>query len=135
VFRRARQAAGTITGTLLARPLLCELLSGIATILERNIPLDFTREFKRQSWAKRERLGELMRAEFPVLSRDEAWDFAGAVVFTLAGLWPYTRPTEAVATVLAEAGMPPAQESIGTTLRDMLARQLAGTLALKEPDL
>jgi AcrR family transcriptional regulator len=127
---RPRQAAGTITGTLLARPLLCELLSGIATILERNIPLDFTREFKRQSWANRERLGELTRAEFPALSRDDAWDFAGAVVFTLAGLWPYARPTDAVATVLAEAGMPPALESIGTTLRDMLARQLVGTLAL-----
>jgi AcrR family transcriptional regulator len=131
---RARQAADAIAGTLLARPLLCELLSGIATILERNIPLDFTREFKRQSWAKRERLGELVRAEFPALRREDAWDFAGAVVFTLAGLWPYTRPTEAVATVLAEAGMPPALESIGTTLRDMLVRQLAGTLALAASD-
>jgi hypothetical protein len=30
--------------------------------------------------------------------------------------------------------MPPVLESIGTTLRDMLARQLAGTLALAEPD-
>jgi AcrR family transcriptional regulator len=131
---RPRQAADAMAGTLLARPLLCELLSGIATILERNIPLDFTREFKRQSWAKRERLGKLMRAEFPALRRDDAWDFAGAVVFTLAGLWPYTRPTAAVATVLAEAGMPSALESIGTTLRDMLVRQLAGTLALAEPD-
>jgi AcrR family transcriptional regulator len=131
---RPRQAAGTITDTLLARPLLCELLSAIATILERNIPLDFTREFKRQSWAKRERLAELMRAQFPALRRADAWDFAGSVVFTLAGLWPYTRPTDAVATVLAEAGMPPALESIGTILRDMLVRQLVGTLALAEPD-
>jgi AcrR family transcriptional regulator len=131
---RPRQAADAIAGTLLTRPLLCELLSGIATILERNIPLDFTREFKRQSWANRERLGALVRAEFPALRRDDAWDFAGAVVFTLAGLWPYTRPTDAVATVLAEAGMPPAQESIGTTLRDMLVRQLAGTVALATSD-
>jgi AcrR family transcriptional regulator len=130
---RPRQAADAMAGTLLARPLLCELLSGIATILERNIPLDFTREFKRQSWANRERLGELVRAEFPSLRRDDAWNFAGAVVFTLAGLWPYTRPTDAVATVLAEAGMPPALESIGTTLRDMLVRQLIGTLALAAP--
>jgi Tetracyclin repressor-like, C-terminal domain len=74
-----------------------------------------------------------VRTEFPALRRDDAWDFAGAVVFTLAGLWPYTRPTDAVATVLAEAGMPPALESIGTTLRDMLVRQLTGTLALTAP--
>jgi AcrR family transcriptional regulator len=130
---RPRQAAGVIAATLLARPLLCELLSGIATILERNIPLDFTREFKQRSWANRERLGELLRAEFPALRRDDAWDCAGAVVFTLAGLWPYTRPTDAVATVLAEAGMPPAMESIAATLRDMLVRQLVGTLALADP--
>jgi AcrR family transcriptional regulator len=132
-FTRPRQAVATITGTLLARPLLCELLSAIATILERNIPLDFTREFKRQSWANRERLGELARAEFPSLTRDDGWDFAGSVVFTLAGLWPYGRPTEAVATVLAEAGMSPAAESIARTLREMLVRQLIGTLALTEP--
>jgi hypothetical protein len=56
------------------------------------------------------------------------------VVFTLAGLWPYTRPTDAVATVLAEAGMPPARESIGTSLREILVRQLIGTLALAEDE-
>jgi AcrR family transcriptional regulator len=132
---RPRQAADAIARTLLARPLLCELLSAIATILERNIPLDFTREFKRQSWANRERLGELVRSEFPALGRDDAWDFAGAVTFTLAGLWPYTRPTDAVAAVLAEAGMPPAMESVSATLRNMLAGQLAGTLALADRDL
>jgi hypothetical protein len=54
------------------------------------------------------------------------------VVFTLAGLWPYSRPTEAVATVLAEAGMRPAPESIATSLREMLVRQFVGTLALTE---
>jgi AcrR family transcriptional regulator len=130
---RPERVAATITDTLLERPLLCELLSGIATILERNIPLEFTREFKRQSWANRRRLGELVRTELPALGHDRAWEFAGSVTFTLAGLWPYTRPTEAVATVLAEAGMPSAAESIGTTLRDMVARQLVGTLALAEP--
>jgi AcrR family transcriptional regulator len=133
-FTRPRQAVAAITGTLLARPLLCELLSAIATILERNIPLDFTREFKRQSWANRERLGELVRAQFPALSRDDGWDFAGSATFTLAGLWPYSRPTEAVATVLAEAGMPPAPESIATSLHEILVRQLVGTLALTEPE-
>jgi hypothetical protein len=133
-FARPQRAVTTITDTLLARPLLCELLSTIATILERNIPLDFTREFKRQSWANRERLGELVRAQFPSLSRDDGWDFAGAVVFTLAGLWPYVRPTDAVATVLAEAGLQPAAQSIATTLREMLVRQLVGVLALAEPD-
>jgi AcrR family transcriptional regulator len=133
-FARPRQAVTAITGTLLARPLLCELLSAIATILERNIPLEFTREFKRQSWANRERLGELVRAQFPSLRREDGWDFAGTVVFTLAGLWPYARPTDAVATVLAEAGMPPARETIAASLRDILIRQLVGTLALAEPD-
>jgi AcrR family transcriptional regulator len=130
---RPQRAVAAITGSLLARPLLCELLSGIATILERNIPLGFARDFKQRSWSHRERLGDLMRAEFPALRRDDAWDFAGSVVFTLAGLWPYTRPNEVVVTVLREAGMPLASESVGTTLRDMLTRQLIGALVLAEP--
>jgi AcrR family transcriptional regulator len=133
-FAHPRRAVTTITDTLLARPLLCEVLSAIATILERNIPLDFTREFKRQSWANRERLGDLVREQFPSLGREDGWDFAGTVVFTLAGLWPSTRPTDAVATVLAEAGLPPARESIGTSLREILVRQLIGTLALAEDE-
>jgi AcrR family transcriptional regulator len=131
-FARPLRVVTAITDTLLARPLLCELLSAIATILERNIPLDFTREFKRQSWAHRERLGGLVREQFPSLRREDGWDFAGTVVFTLAGLWPYTRPTGAVATVLAEAGMPPARDSIDASLREILVRQLVGTLALAE---
>jgi hypothetical protein len=34
--------------------------------------------------------------------------------------------------VLAEAAVPPARESIGTSLREILVRQLVGTLALAE---
>src|ERR1700744_4850692 len=80
--------------------------------------------------ARRPARAGLVRTQFGVLSRDDAWEFAGTVVFTLAGLWPCTRPTEAVATVLAEAGMPPAAESVGTSLRHIVGRQLVGALVL-----
>jgi hypothetical protein len=56
------------------------------------------------------------------------------VVFTLAGLWPYTTPTPTVTTVLAEAGMPPARESVSATLHDIMVRQLVGALTLADAD-
>ncbi|MGW7545517.1 TetR family transcriptional regulator [Streptomyces sp. NPDC054770] len=129
---RPRRVAAVLAGTLLARPLLCELMSGIATILERNIPVEFAREFKRQTYANRRRLADLVRAEFPAFSEGDSWDFSVTVQFTLTGLWPFTRPTDAIATVMRELGQSLAPESFRQTLQDIFLRQILGVLSLAE---
>ncbi|MEV4756042.1 TetR family transcriptional regulator [Micromonospora sp. NPDC049559] len=128
-YAREIRTASVIADSLVRRPLLCELVSAMASILERNISVEFARTFKRRAAANSDRLAGLVRAELPRLSADAAAHFAGAVFVIVAGLWPYATPTEAVATVTAEMGAPPAEVMFPRGLRDGLVNQLVGLSA------
>ncbi|WP_410572168.1 TetR family transcriptional regulator [Amycolatopsis sp. cmx-4-61] len=121
-FAREARIAGTIAATLTGRRVLCELLSAMAPVLERNIPVDYARSFKRRAAANTGRLGELVRARVPELPPGAARHFAHAVVVVLSGSWPAAHPTAAVAAV--EQGDPPAFE-----LAEGLTNLLAGLVA------
>jgi AcrR family transcriptional regulator len=128
-FAREERLAGTLATSLAERPLLCDLVSSMGAVLERNISLEFARGFKRRAAANTERLGTLVRKRIPELSPDAAAHFAGAVVIVVSGLWPYANPTDAVATAAAELGGPPAGELFTTALAEGLANLLAGLVA------
>ncbi|NBH12486.1 TetR family transcriptional regulator [Amycolatopsis sp. SID8362] len=126
LFERENQVAGTIASTLAERRLLCELISAMAPVLERNISLDFARGFKHRAAANLERLASLVRAGVPELSADAARVFARAVVVVVSGAWPYANPTEAVALATAEAGGAPGFEAV---VAENLTNLLAGLVA------
>ncbi|MGW4465719.1 TetR family transcriptional regulator [Micromonospora sp. NPDC004704] len=125
-YQRETRVATLIADSLSKQPLLCELISTMAGTLERNISLDFARTFKRRASANTDRLTDLVRAQLPHLGRPAAAHFAGAAFVIVAGLWPYVAPTEAVATVTAELGAPPAEVSFPHNLREALVNQLIG---------
>ncbi|GHG45933.1 MULTISPECIES: TetR/AcrR family transcriptional regulator [Amycolatopsis] len=123
-FAREERIAGTIAATLAARPVLCELLSAMAPVLERNIPVEFARSFKRRAAANTERLGELVRVRVPELPPDAARHFARGVVVLVSGTWPAAHPTAAVAA--AEQGEPPVfglAEGLTNLLAGLVARR------------
>ncbi|MBE1498328.1 AcrR family transcriptional regulator [Amycolatopsis lexingtonensis] len=123
---REERIAGTIASTLAERRLLCELISAMAPVLERNISLDFARGFKHRAAANLERLASLVRAGVPELSADAARVFARSVVVVVSGAWPYANPTEAVALATAEAGGAPGFEAV---VAENLTNLLAGLVA------
>ncbi|QQQ75539.1 TetR family transcriptional regulator [Saccharothrix sp. 6-C] len=128
----AADAVGTATAvatTLLGRPLLCELVSGMAGVLERNIRVDFARVVKRRAAEHRGRLADLVRVAVPVLDEAAAHHFAGVVVVMTAGLWPHANPTDAVAQVMRELGGPPAGELVREGLTEGLVNHLVGLVA------
>ena len=118
--------AGVVARSLLGRPLLCELFSGMAGVLERNIPVESARVFKRRAHAHTGRLAGLVRVRVPVLDEAAARHFAGAVLVMTAGLWPHAKPTEAVAQAVRELGGPPAEELVREGLTEGLVNQLVG---------
>ncbi|MFB9688498.1 TetR family transcriptional regulator [Amycolatopsis plumensis] len=123
-FAREERIAGTLAATLAARPVLCELLSAMAPVLERNIPVEFARSFKRRAAANTERLGELVRVRVPELPPDAARHFARGVVVLVSGTWPAAHPTAAVAA--AEQGGPPVfglAEGLTNLLAGLVARR------------
>ncbi|MEU9885293.1 TetR family transcriptional regulator [Sphaerisporangium sp. NPDC051011] len=125
-YAREEAVARAVADTLIARPMLCELLSAMAGVLERKISVDFARRFKERAMGNVRRLGELVGRHLPALEGAVAEHFAGAVIIVLSGLWPYAHPTEAVARVAAELGLPPAEEAFPTNLRDGLTTYITG---------
>lgn len=121
-YAREERVAGTIAATLAGRRLLCELVSAMAPVLERNISPEFARDFKKRSFANTERLAVLVRTRVPELSAEGARQFALGVVIVVSGAWPYANPTAAVAAAAAEAGGVP-------TFADGLAEGLTNLLA------
>ncbi|MET1074258.1 MAG: TetR family transcriptional regulator [Umezawaea sp.] len=123
-------AVGTAIATsLTAEPLLCELISTTVAVLERNISVEFARVFKRRVLANTNRLAALVAREVPGLGDAQVAHFAGAVFVLVAGLWPCSNPTEAVATAMAELGLPPARRMFVDGLVDGLVHQLIGLSA------
>ncbi|MFI5591892.1 TetR family transcriptional regulator [Amycolatopsis sp. NPDC051758] len=125
-FAREERVAGVIATTLASRRLLCELVSAMAPVLERNIPVEFARDFKTRAAANTERLGSLVRVRVPELSPEGARHFALGVVVLVSGAWPFANPTEAVAVAAAELGGAPA---FATALAEGLTNLLAGLVA------
>ncbi len=128
-FAREERLAGVLAESLLARRRFCELISAMASVLERNISLDFARTFKRRAAANTQRLADLVNAQIPELTPAGAAHFAGGVFVIVAGMWPYANPTEAVATVAVELGASPADAMVREGLTEGLANLLAGLVA------
>ncbi|WP_192746403.1 TetR/AcrR family transcriptional regulator [Amycolatopsis roodepoortensis] len=119
------RVAAVIATSISRQRLLCELISTMAAVLERNISVETARAFKTRAADRTERLAGLVRAHAP-LDAEAAGHFAKAVFILVAGLWPYANPGEAVATVLAERGMPAGPAMFVDGLTEGLANQLVG---------
>ncbi|WP_018350319.1 TetR/AcrR family transcriptional regulator [Longispora albida] len=128
-FAAEIHAATEVAASLTARPQLCELISVTGGVLEKNIPLADARQFKERSAAHQGRLATIVRDRLPGLPEDAARHFAMSVFVTVAGLWPYASPSDAVAQVMTERGLPPAGELFASALTEALANQLTGLSA------
>jgi AcrR family transcriptional regulator len=94
--RRAEQFAGTLAGSLAARPVLCDLLSAQAAVLEHNVSTEAIVSFKRRGVGSAAALVGLVRQALPELSDDDAWRLVvGALVLT-SSLWAHATPPRAV---------------------------------------
>jgi AcrR family transcriptional regulator len=125
-YGRAIAVATAVADSLVAQPLLCELFSAMAGVLEHNISVEYARDFKLRAMANTRRLGDAVLAELPHLGIDGATHFAGAVVVVVSGLWPFARPSEAMARACAELGHPPAERLFPERLTEGLVNQLIG---------
>ena len=124
--RRAGQLAATISESLAARPVLCDLMSAQAAVLEHNVSVETVTRYKLAGMADADAFGGVVRSALPELSADDAWRYTiGAWVMTSA-LWSHARPPEAVLQAFAaDARLAQAQLDFQPTLEDYLT-----TLAL-----
>lgn len=126
------RVAGAVADSLVDRQLLCELLGSMAGVLERNISLDFARDFKARAMGRIAELAQLVARQLPWLPREFTEFFAQGALTLAAGMYPFSVPTEPVRAAIAELGFPDPGERFGDGLRIGLVTWLIGAAAQTE---
>ena len=127
---RVERVATAIAATLAARPMLCELASASAGVLERNISAAVAARFKRAALANTATLGRLVHGPVPELGEPAGQRFAGAAVLMAGAVWAAARPSAAMlAAYEADRALAAMRLDFTAGLRELLATLLAGFLA------
>jgi AcrR family transcriptional regulator len=127
---RGRALAAAMASSLAARPMLCDLLSAQAAVLERNVSPQVAAQYKRASVAGIDALGRLVRRCLPELGEADAGRLAGATVLMTAALWPHTHPSAAMlAAYEADPELAALRLDFAATLSEVLEVLVAGLLA------
>jgi AcrR family transcriptional regulator len=130
VASRADQLAAVVAASLAARPMLCDLISAQAAVLERNVSPQVAAQYKRASIAGISALGALLLRSVPELGEPDAFRLAGAAVMTTAAVWPHTQPSAAMlAAYAADPALAAMRLDFTATLREVLEVLTAGLLA------
>ncbi|MBE1548916.1 AcrR family transcriptional regulator [Mycobacterium sp. OAS707] len=123
------RVATMIADSLEGRQSLCELVASMAVVLERNISYDFARDFKARATARIAELAQLVATHLPWLPRDFADFFAEGALTLLAGMYPFSVPTEPVRAAIAELGITEPEQRFRDGLRIGLSTWLIGAAA------
>ncbi len=127
---RADQLAAALASSLAARPMLCDLISAQAAVLERNVSPQVAAQYKRASMAGIAELGRLVSEWVPELGEPDAFRLAGAMVMMTSALWPHTQPSVAMlAAYEADPELAAMRLDFTSTIREVLEVMMAGLLA------
>jgi len=123
------RVAAAVADSLVERQLLCELVSSMAGVLERNISFDSARDFKARALGRITELAKLVAGQLPWLPREFTEFFAEAALTLAAGMYPFSVPTEPVRAAMGQLAMPDPGERFGEGLRIGLITWLIGAAA------
>ncbi|MGW6282764.1 TetR family transcriptional regulator [Kribbella sp. NPDC055071] len=126
---RAEQLVETVVDTLVARPVLCDLISAQASVLERNISTETALTFKRAAVVSLERMIEVVLRALPELGPGRARDFIAAASMFAGAIWTHAHPVPAIiAAYEADPAVGALRMEFEPTLRDNLRLLLYGVL-------
>jgi AcrR family transcriptional regulator len=110
--------------SLAERPVLCELWSILAAVLERNVSPEMIRGFKLGNREQLHRLAHLIAERLPGLDDAAAVELANTSVVVIIGLWPFANPTPAVVEAIADPRLTSSHvdfaESFSRTMRVLI---------------
>jgi AcrR family transcriptional regulator len=132
VTTRCVRLAAAVAASLASRPMLCDLISSQAAVLERNVSPEVAARYKRASIAGITALGVLMLRCVPELGEQDAFKLAGATIMTTGALWPHAQPSAALlAAYAADPELAAMRLDFTATIGEMLEVMSAGLLARK----
>ena|SRR5262245_8975028 len=126
---RGALLAAVVTETLVRHPLLCELMSASAAVLERNISTEVARTYKAAALENTVKLSAITRRCIPEMSEEGGMNFAMTAAVCASGLWPLAHPSDALLAVYEDPTFSPLRLDFRDGLRDMLETVAAGCVA------
>jgi len=126
--QRVDAIAEAMARSLADRPLLCELASVTANVLERNVSVPVARRFKIAAMNSMAVLQKLLRDHLPGLDEASAEQFTAASSVMVAGLWPLANPPSTVLAAYEDPTLAAARVGFEDGLRAFLTAQLTGVL-------
>lgn len=90
---QVERVAEVVAHAAAQRPLLCELLSNAANVLEHNVSAEVAAGYKRGAIARALQLGGLLAREL-ALDDTTAGTLAGAMNLAVGGIWGMCRPSD-----------------------------------------
>jgi AcrR family transcriptional regulator len=128
--KRGDQVAAALATSLAARPVLCDLISAQAAVLERNVSPRVAAQYKRTSLANVAALGRLLLGYVAQLGEDDAGRLAAGTGLVAGALWPHAQPSAAMlAAYQADPALAAMRIDFTATLREVLEVLIAGLLA------
>jgi AcrR family transcriptional regulator len=127
------RVATAVADSLMDRTLLCELVSSMAGVLERNISFEFARDFKARAMTRIAQLAQLVATQLPWLPGESSEFFAEGALTLMAGMYPFSTPTDPVRAAIAELGFPDPVKRLDASLRTGLITWLIGAAAQTAP--
>ena len=127
---RGDQLAAALASSLGARPVLCDLLSAQAAVLERNVSTEVAVQYKLAALADVTRLGLLIHRYLGELAGHDPERLAAGTVLVAGALWAHAQPSAAVlAAYEADPALAVFRADFTATLREVIEVLIAGLLA------
>lgn len=133
--QRAEQFAGALTASLAPHPVLCDLLTSLAAVLEHNVSAEVAARYKTATLANITTLAKLTDDLFPELA-GRTFRLCGQAMMAISIVWIHSHPSGAVlAAYEADPSLALARLDFSPALQEMIATLIAGTLARTRPPL
>ncbi|NIK56799.1 TetR/AcrR family transcriptional regulator [Kribbella shirazensis] len=126
---RAERLVAGIVGTLARRPVLCDLISAQAAVLERNISTATALTFKRAAAVAYEELIAVVVGVLPELGPEGAGRFIATASLLAGAVWTHSHPVPAIlAAYEADPSLATIRMDFEPALSDALRALLYGAL-------
>lgn len=119
---RGDRLAALLADSLARRPVLCDLLSAQAAVLEQNVSAEVVIAHKHAIMRSGEALITLVRRHLPELDPDDARRFTGVAILIATAAWPFSLPTPAIEAAYASD---PAVAEMRVDFTELVSQALA----------
>ena len=128
--QRTDRLAALLTASLAARPVLCDLISNQAAVLERNVSTSVAAQYKRAAIANVAVLAQLVLGSVPEFGEYDAQRYAATILLVAGSIWTHAQPSAAMRAVYEQdPELAVLRIDFADALRQLLEVLAAGLLA------